>query len=88
MRVCIEAMGAAPLIAEYDAEQQTIRVNARIVERVRARHGDRAAQALVCCAIAHEQYHAEHPGSSEQEAHAFARAQTGCEPSLLEEMVR
>ncbi|HTV73538.1 MAG TPA: hypothetical protein VME66_07540 [Candidatus Acidoferrales bacterium] len=88
MKVCIEPMGAAPLIAEYDAQQQTIRVNARIVERVRVRYGESAAQDLVRCAIAHESYHTQHPDASEAAAHAFARAQARCEPRILEELAR
>lgn len=81
-------MGESPLIAEFDAEQGTIRVNAGVIERVRARFGEAAAQALVTCAIAHERYHAAHPGCSEAAAHTFARAQTQFDPRALEEMAR
>jgi hypothetical protein len=88
VNVRIEALGESPLIAEFDAEEQTIRVNARVVERIRARFGETAARALVACAIAHERYHAEHPGCSEQAAHAFAFAQTHCDPHLFERMIR
>jgi hypothetical protein len=88
MKIRIEAMGEAPLIAEYDAQRQTIRVNKRMVERMRARYGEAAASDLVRCAVAHERYHAEHPGCSEAEAHAFAYAQTQCDPRLIEAAVR
>jgi hypothetical protein len=88
VNVRIESFGDAPVIAEYDAEQRIIRVNARLVERVRGRFGDAAARALIACAIAHERYHAEHPGCSEEAAHAFARSQTQCDPGVLERMAR
>ena len=88
MNVRIESLGEAPLIAEYDAERQTVRVNARMVERMRAHHGEAAASDLIRTAVAHERFHAEHPGCTEAEAHAFAFAQTQCDPHALELMLR
>jgi hypothetical protein len=88
VNVRIEALGESPLIAEFDAEEKTIRVNARMVERVRSRFGEGAALALIACAIAHERYHAEHPGCSEEAAHTFARAQTHDDPRMFEQMLR
>jgi hypothetical protein len=81
-------MGCAPLIAEYDAERSIIRVNARLVERMRALHGEAAAQALIACAVAHESYHALHPHATESEAHAHAYAVAGHDPHVLEAMLR
>jgi hypothetical protein len=80
--------GAAPLVAEYDAEHGAIRVNARLVERLRLRHGESAAQALIACAIAHERYHAERPDASEEEVHAHVHTATGYDPYFLEAMLR
>jgi hypothetical protein len=88
VKVRIESLGEAPLIAEYDAERQTIRVNARMVERMRVRHGEAAARDLIGTAVAHERFHSEHPGCTEEAAHIFASAQTQCDPRALEVMLR
>jgi hypothetical protein len=88
VKIVVESLGAAPLIAEYDAEERTIRVNARMVAQVRARFGEAAARELIVCAVAHEWSHVSYPGISEEEAHARAREATGCDPRELEAMVR
>ncbi|HEY0797907.1 MAG TPA: hypothetical protein VGD50_02095, partial [Candidatus Baltobacteraceae bacterium] len=88
VNVRFEDFGAAPLIAEYDAQRGLILINRRIIERVRAKHGDAAAQALIVCAIAHEAYHVAHPGCSEEAAHAYVHAQTQRDPRMLEAMAR
>jgi hypothetical protein len=85
--VQLENFGSAPLVAEYDAEAGVIRVNARLVQRMRARHGALAAQALIACAAAHERYHALRPLTTEEEAHAYAYAVTGYDPYALETML-
>ena len=88
VHVRYEDFGAAPLIAEYDAERRTIRVNARLVERMRARGGDSAARALIVCAVAHEMHHARHPEATEEEVHTHVRTVTGYDPRVLEAMLR
>lgn len=87
VRIVIESFGAATLIAEYDAERKTIRLNARILASMRARFGEAAAQELLLCALAHEYRHALYSNASEEEAHAYARLVTGCDPRRLERMV-
>jgi hypothetical protein len=76
------------LLAEYDAADDAIRVNARAVERVRATLGDAAATRFVACAVAHECYHREHPGCSEADAHRFAREVCGEDPGTFERALR
>jgi hypothetical protein len=80
--------GAASLLAEYDPSDDAIRVNVRVVERVRAVLGDDAAQAFIACAVAHERFHREHPGASEDQAHASAREQSGSDPRAFEAVLR
>jgi hypothetical protein len=80
--------GATTLAAEYDAECDAIRVNARAVERVRVALGDAAAAAFIDCAVAHERFHQSHPNASEAEAHAFARARAGTDPHAFEAVLR
>jgi hypothetical protein len=87
--VCdLGAWGAASLLSEYDPGDDAIRVNARAVERVRAMLGALAAEQFVACAVAHERFHREHPGCSEAEAHAFARATCGEDPKVFERALR
>ena len=64
--------GAVTLAAEYDAEKDVIRVNARAVARVRSTLGEAAADRFVACAVAHERFHRAHPDATEAQAHAFA----------------
>jgi hypothetical protein len=80
--------GAGRLLAEYDAENDTIRVNASAVERVRAALGDEEARTFVRCALAHEAYHREYPGGSEDQARAFVRRSCGIDPSRYEALLR
>jgi hypothetical protein len=88
VKIVLESLGAAPLIAEYDAERRTIRVNARMVEQVRSRFGEAAARELIACAVAHEWSHVLDPGAGEKEAHARVREVTGCDPRDMEALVR
>ena len=79
---------AAWLLAEYDAECDTIRVNARAVERIRSSAGAAEAAAFVACAIAHERFHRAHPQASEAAAHDYVRAVTDGDPLRFEAYVR
>jgi hypothetical protein len=88
VNIVVEDFGWAPLIAEYDAQEDSIRVNARIVDRMRALCGEAAALALIACAVAHETYHARHPNSTEAQAHAYAHAVTGHDPHRIEAMLQ
>jgi aldehyde:ferredoxin oxidoreductase len=76
------------LIAEYDAERDAIRVNARAVDRVRRTLGEAAATQFVACAVAHERFHREHPRAGEAAAHAYARSASGADPHAFEEVLR
>ncbi|MDQ2908670.1 MAG: hypothetical protein M3R44_04885 [Candidatus Eremiobacteraeota bacterium] len=75
--------GAVELLAEYDGEDDVIRVNARVVERVQAAAGDLAAARFIACAIAHERHHRAHPYASEQEARSYAAAASGFDAAAL-----
>ena len=65
--------GAAPL-AEYDAEADTVRIDARALQRIRDRLGERGAHAFVTYAVAHETFHRLRPNAGEADAHRYARA--------------
>jgi hypothetical protein len=78
----------ARLLAEYDPEDDAIRVDARAVECVRCALGDDEADRFVRCAVAHERYHREHPNAAEADAHAFARATCGVDPRRYEAVLR
>jgi hypothetical protein len=80
--------GAARLLAEYDPEDDAIRVDANAVERVRRALGDAEAARFVCCAVAHECWHRAHPGATEAQAHAFARTVSGADPHDYEVLLR
>jgi hypothetical protein len=80
--------GRVLILAEYDAECDTIRVNARAVERVRLAAGAAQADAFVTCAIAHESFHRAHPDASEAAVHEHVRAVIGGEPRRFEAFVR
>jgi hypothetical protein len=76
------------LVAEYDAERDAIRVNARAVDRVRRKLGEAAATQFVACAVAHERFHRAHPRATEADAHAYARSAAGADPHAFEEVLR
>jgi hypothetical protein len=80
--------GAASLLAEYDPCDDAIRINARVVARVRAALGEGSAQRFIACAVAHEAFHRARPGAREAEAHAYARARSGVDPSVFEAVLR
>jgi hypothetical protein len=80
--------GGAWLVAEYDSEDDAIRVNARAVARVRAALGDAEAERFIACAIAHERFHRERPDASEQDARAAAQRACGVEPARFENALR
>jgi hypothetical protein len=80
--------GAARLLAEYDPEDDAIRVDANAVERVRRTLGDAEVARFVRCAVAHELWHRAHPGATEAQAHAFARMVSGAEPRDYEAVLR
>ena len=80
--------GAVTLAAEYDAEKDVIRVNARAVARVRSTLGEAAADRFVACAVAHERFHRAHPDATEARAHAFALTETGVDPGAFEAVLR
>ncbi len=80
--------GGARLLAEYDPEDDAIRVDVNAVECVRSALGEAEAERFVRCALAHERYHREHPGATEAQAHAFARAVSGADPSDYEAVLR
>jgi hypothetical protein len=68
----------ATLIAEYDPEDDAIRIDRQAVARIRARLGEIECERFIACAIAHERYHREHPAASETEALAWADRTSGC----------
>jgi hypothetical protein len=80
--------GAVTLAAEYDAEKDVIRVNARAVARVRSTLGEAAADRFVACAVAHERFHRAHPDATEAQAHAFALTESGVDPGAFEAVLR
>jgi len=80
--------GGARLLAEYDPEDDAIRIDANAVERVRRALGDAEAARFVRCAVAHERFHRAYPGATEAQAHAFARAVSGAEPRDFEAVLR
>jgi hypothetical protein len=80
--------GSSRLLAEYDPEGETIRVSAEAHHLVRERLGEVAARNFLAYAIAHERFHRLHPAAGEVEAHAFARAQTGLERTVFENVLR
>lgn len=80
--------GAVTLAAEYDAEEDVIRLNARALTLVRNALGEVAAEGFVACAVAHERFHRAHPGATEAQAHAYARAETGIDPGTFEAVLR
>ena len=80
--------GAARLLAEYDAQSDAIRVNARAVARVRAALGDEEAERFVRYAVAHETYHRANRRAGEEEAHAFARQACGLDCVAYERVLR
>jgi hypothetical protein len=82
------ACGGVLLLAEYDAECDTIRVNARAVERVRAAAGAAQAAFFIESAIAHERFHRTHPDASEAAVHEYVRAVVGGDPLRFEAYVR
>ncbi len=75
--------GAVELLAEYDPEDNAIRVNRNAVERLRATTGDAEAARFVACAVAHERYHRAHPHASEPEAQRHAREVSGFDARCL-----
>jgi hypothetical protein len=80
--------GAAALLAEYDAEDDAIRVNARAVARIRALLGEGEARRFVACAVAHECFHRAHPEAREAEAHLYVRRVCGVEPERYAAAIR
>jgi hypothetical protein len=80
--------GGARLLAEYDPEDDAIRIDADAVERVRRALGDAEAARFVRYAVAHERYHREHPRATEAQAHAFARVVSGADPRDFEAVLR
>jgi hypothetical protein len=79
---------AAGRLAEYDAEDGAIRVNARAVAIVRAALGEKEAQRFIACAVVHERTHRADPAAGEEAAHAAARAQCGVDPRRYEAVLR
>ncbi len=69
----------ATLIAEYDSEDDAIRIDRRAVARIRARLGEAECERFIACAVAHERYHREHRGASEAETRAWADRATGAD---------
>jgi len=67
----------ATLIAEYDPEDDAIRIDRRAVARIRARLGEAECARFIACAIAHERYHREHPAASEAETLASTDRASG-----------
>jgi hypothetical protein len=92
MRIEIADLGAwhggVRLLAEYDAEDDAIRVDAAAVDRIRSALGDAEAERFVRCAVAHERAHRERARISEDEAHAYARTATGVDPRYYEALLR
>ncbi len=91
-RIRIAALGTwaagARLVAEYDAETDTIAVDAGAVARVREAAGADAGRRLVACAVAHERYHRAFPNATEAEADAFACRVTGDDPRAFDALLR
>jgi hypothetical protein len=86
--VSLGTWATAALLAEYDCERDTIRVDANAVEAVRSALGDEEAARFVAFAVAHERFHRMHPRATEDAAHAHARAATGADARRYEAIVR
>ncbi len=86
--VDLGSWGAASLLAEYDPEDDAIRVNARAVAAIRAALGPEEAERFVVCAVAHERFHRAHPAASEGEARDAARLATGGDARLYAQVLR
>lgn len=86
--VDLGAWGPAALLAEYDREDDAIRVNARGVEAVRAVAGSAEAARFIACAIAHERFHRAYPTASEEEAHGSARMVCGVDVGRYGAIIR
>ncbi len=86
--VDLGAWGAASLLAEYDPEDDAIRVNARAVAAIRAALGPAEAGRFVACAVAHERFHRAHPEASEAEAREAARLATGGDARVYAQVLR
>ncbi len=67
----------ATLVAEYDPEDDAIRIDRRAVARIRTLLGEAECERFIACAIAHERYHREHPAASEAETLAWAARASG-----------
>ncbi len=80
--------GAAALLAEYDPQGDVIRVNARVVERVRTAGDAAQAAQFLTCAIAHERYHRAHPAASEEEAQHHAVTVSGLDQERFQALLR
>jgi hypothetical protein len=80
--------GAAHLLAEYDPEDDAIRVDARAVAAVAAALGPAEARRFVACAVAHESYHRAHPRATEADARRFARETTGGDADAYARLLR
>jgi hypothetical protein len=76
------------LFAEYDAQCDTVRVNARAVERARAAGGAAEAERFINYCLEHEIFHRTHPAASEDAAHAYARSRTGDDRRRFEALLR
>jgi len=91
-RVAIVALGKAAwvagVVAEYDAEDDAIRVDARAVACVRAALGAEEAERFVAAAVAHERHHRAFPRDGEAAAHAAARRACGVDPRRFEAALR
>jgi hypothetical protein len=83
-----EAAWTAGVLAEYDAETDTIRVDARAVACVRARLGVDEAERFVAAAVAHERHHRAFPHDGEECAHAAAQRASGSDPRHFEAALR
>lgn len=82
------AWSGAALLAEYDASCDTVRINTRVLSRIRAGAGDARAESFIACALAHERFHRAFPRASEADAHEHVRAVTGVDPKSFELSVR
>ncbi|HEV3157492.1 MAG TPA: hypothetical protein VGZ00_09135 [Candidatus Baltobacteraceae bacterium] len=90
VRVEICDLGAwttRPLFAEYDRRASLVRVNARMLDLVRDSLGADAADAFLRHAIAHELFHARRPDASEAQARETARAVSGVDAAVFEELL-
>jgi hypothetical protein len=67
------------LAAEYDAEDDAIRVNVRAVDLIRRAFGDAEAHRFTACAVAHERVHRANPCANEAAARAVAAMETETE---------